>query len=104
MARRKTSKPRRQESDLSDMSRFPPRKSHLQRVEDARHYAEADKSDPFAFMRAMNHMKSGFTSFTRDGKDAYYQAEPVLETRRIVRPDGSVLQWEATVYKNRARP
>lgn len=91
---------------LLDKFRTEKRPSYTarERFEQARQYADADRSDPFAMMRAVNHMKNGICSFTPDGKDGFYQAEVEYEDREIQRANGSWLRWKAPIYKNRARP
>ena len=53
-------------------------------------YAQADRSDPFAYNRAMSHIDSGVAGFTheKDGtrKDAFYKADASRENR--VLPEG----------------
>lgn len=61
----------------------------------ARLYAFADKSDPFAYSRAVTHIRSGLAL----GDDGY-SAEPTKETRQL--PDGT--SYQATVYHNVRRP
>lgn len=74
-------------------------------LEGARNYAAADNSDPFALSRAMTHLRNGIASLDNArGEDAFYSAEPYLETRQIALPQGGVLEWQATAYKNRVRP
>ena len=69
-------------------------------IDGARAYAAADRSDPFAFNRAMSHMKNGISSVGARGEDAFYKAEPYQETRYL--PDGR--EYLVTVYKNIQRP
>lgn len=74
-------------------------------LEGARNYAAADNSDPFALARAMTHLRNGIASLSNErGEDAFYSAEPYLETRQIALPQGGVLEWQATAYRNRIRP
>lgn len=73
--------------------------------EQARLYALADKSDPFAYNRAMSHLASGisttFRGYGQDAdKEAFYSAEEATETRLL--PDGR--EYQATVYRNMVRP
>lgn len=42
-------------------------------------YAAAEKSDPFAFLRALSHMASGICNPTDEGKDGHYDADEVAE-------------------------
>lgn len=67
----------------------------------AKRYAEADKSDPFAFSRAMTHLKNGIAQYAlKDGSSAFYDAEEAHEIRRL--PDGT--EYRATIHKNMVRP
>lgn len=67
--------------------------------EGARNYALAEKSDPFAFARAMSHTLNGIANI-HNGEDAFYQADPYQETR--VLPDGR--EYNVTAYRNVKRP
>lgn len=69
-------------------------------LEGAKNYALADKSDPFAFNRAMTHVGNRIAGRTPNGEDAFYTAEPASETRQL--PDGR--EYQVTVYHNMARP
>jgi hypothetical protein len=70
-------------------------------IEAAKRYAAADPSDPFAFSRCMTHLSTGVSSYsTASGEQAYYDADPALETRRL--PDGT--EYTHPVYRNRVRP
>ena len=72
----------------------------------ARRYAAANKSDPFAYSRAMSHLKHGVASFIRGHSDpahgldwndsAFYDAQPVAETRKTA--DGA--EYTITTYRN----
>jgi hypothetical protein len=73
---------------------------HNSRVDAAKRYALADKSDPFAFSRAMSHMKNGVCGFLNNGQDAFYTADPIQVTRTL--PDGT--KYAAVEYVNRVRP
>lgn len=77
-------------------------KQRARMVEGAKRYALADKSDPFAFDRAMSHLDSGVAGIGLAGADAFYDAEPIQETREIVTPVG-VSQYAVTVYHNMRR-
>ena len=69
--------------------------------EAAKRYAEANKSDPFAYRRAKAHLLNNVASYAnQQGQAAYYDAEPFTETR--VLPDGT--EYPATVYRNIIRP
>lgn len=70
----------------------------------ARNYALADRSDPFAYSRAMSHLKSGiagyrFDEITGERSNAYYDASPRIETRKA-----SDVEYHATTYDNVKRP
>lgn len=46
-------------------------------IEGAIRYAQADRSDPFSFSRAMSEIKRGLCrGFSKDGKGYGYDAEP----------------------------
>ena len=84
------------------------KKSHSQRAEDARTYAAADKSDPFAFARAMAHMKNGICGFNQNGQDAFYSADEQQETRHLekINDQGQkyLEEYQVPAYRNRVRP
>ena len=68
-------------------------------------YAKSDPSDPFALARAKAHIRSGVASYSdKNGQSAFYSAEEHTETRRIEFPNGRVLEWQATIYRNVVRP
>lgn len=73
----------------------------MRQVEAAKRYAASDRSDPFAYARAMTHLQNGICR-TPDSQHqaAIYDAEPFEETR--VLPDGR--EYHATVYRNVVRP
>lgn len=58
-------------------------------------YAKANKSDPFAYSRAMTHLNNGLAT-----ADASYEAEPFEVERKAV--NGTT--YTATEYKNVRRP
>lgn len=78
-------------------------------IQGARRYAQADKSDPFAFSRAISHINSGVArpSFDQNGHrhDAHYDAQEAQEKRTSSRPfsDGST-EYTVTVYRDMKRP
>lgn len=77
------------------------RMSRMSRMIDgAKHYAAADKSDPFALGRAMSHVQSGICGVNQDGSDAMYSADPYQEER--ITQDGK--PYSITVYRNIRRP
>jgi hypothetical protein len=76
-------------------------------IEQAKLYALADNSDPFAYRRARTHLMNGVACYANaNGEEAYYSAEPYLETRRLPDlPNGKPgEEYQATVYRNRFRP
>jgi hypothetical protein len=80
---------------------------HERYVEAAKRYAAADRSDPFAFSRAMTHINNGVASALGDGRDAAYDATETTETRRL--PDGLKFmdgsnEWNVPAYRNMVRP
>jgi len=58
----------------------------------AKRYAAAEPSDPFAYQRALAHLRSGVASYAAsEGKPAYYDAEEYRDGgklcyRNVVRP------------------
>lgn len=71
-------------------------------VEGARHYAAADKNDPFALARAMTHIRVGICTPNQAGEDASYNAEPYTVQRPHPLNPGTT--FPATEWKNRVRP
>ena len=65
-------------------------------IEGAARYAAAEKSDPFAFARAMTHLNQGLGGYDQNGAEAAFDATPEIETRHL--PDGR--PYDATVYRN----
>lgn len=63
-------------------------------------YAASDKSDPFAFSRAVSHTLSGVASIDGD-RDNFYSAERYAE-QRVLPTTGETYAVEA--YKNATRP
>jgi len=96
------------ESRSAPLVNRTPRETHdeirarirLRQIEGAKRYADADRSDPFAFSRAMTHIRAGITRPNNDGQAAEYDAEPFSEQRRT--PTGE--SYTATVYRNVVRP
>ena len=80
-----------------------PRSIEEQFIADARLYADADKSDPFAFSRAMSHMKVGIGRI--DGSRYFARATTEQRTleRGMVFSDGSNT-YPVTVYRDVQRP
>ena len=78
---------------------------HARMIEGAQRFAQANKSDPFAYGRAVAHINSGVAQWARqDGMPAFYDAHEVAEERSLVRSDGSVMRWTATAYRNQICP
>ena len=70
-------------------------------LQGAMNYAMADKSDPFAFSRAMTHTMNGVANYSDShGQSQYYEAERYMETRKL--PDGR--EYKVPAYKNIKRP
>lgn len=69
-------------------------------LEGAANYAAGDRSDPFAYARAMTHIRTGIVGYTAQGEEAFYAADPAQEIRTL--PDGR--EYSATVYRNMKRP
>ena len=75
--------------------------------EQAKLYALADSSDPFAYRRAVTHLNNDVASYANaKGEPAFYSAEPYQEVRKLPdSPDGKPgAEYLATVYRNRFRP
>lgn len=78
--------------------------SYKRMVKGAARYAAADRSDPFAFARAIAHIHSGVASLGHDdGGPAYYNAEETAAERTVVL-DGRAITYPVTEYKNIQRP
>ena len=70
-------------------------------LQGAMNYAMADRSDPFAFSRAMTHTLNGVANYSDShGQSQHYEAECYMETRKL--PDGR--QYQVTQYRNMKRP
>lgn len=75
-------------------------KHSLARYEDAQRYADSDKSDPFAYARAVCHMNNGVAGFKQDGQEAFYSAE-AIETEK----EGfNGVKYKGVDYIKRSRP
>lgn len=71
------------------------------RIDAAKRYAAAERSDPFAFRRAMTHLQNNVAGFfDGNGKETFYNADEFVENRSL--PDGR--EYQVTVYKNIVRP
>lgn len=84
--------------------------TYLQRaLRGAVDYAKADRSDPFAFSRAMTHLQVGVCNprFHGTRVDCLYEAESVIETRQLRKgvsfSDGSN-KYLVQGHKNMVRP
>lgn len=73
----------------------------------ARIYAKADRSDPFAFNRAMTHINNGICEpFVDDHgttHEAGYDAEAFQESRSVW-IDGQKVEYHVVAYRNLNRP
>jgi hypothetical protein len=77
------------------------REKSFDRIDAIYRYAAADKSDPFAFNRAMSHLRNGICEGRNDaGELLTYNAEETYEER--VTAAGA--KYRVTVYKNCVRP
>jgi hypothetical protein len=70
--------------------------------EAAKRYAEADRTDPFAYARAMAHIRNGIADVDSDG-NPHYDATEVKEQQQL--PPGITLSngdtsFEVTRYRN----
>jgi len=80
-------------------------------LQGARVYAMADRSDPFAFDRAMTHVSLGIAdvgfSANNDPSDRFYQAEQIVEERTlhggVTFSDGSK-KFSVLGFRNMKRP
>lgn len=82
-------------------------KHSLARYEAAQRYADSDKSDPFAYARAVAHMNNGIAGFKQDGSEAFYSAEEIV-TQEVL-PDGQKFSdgthiYNGVGYIKRSRP
>jgi hypothetical protein len=70
------------------------------KIDGAQRYAAAEKSDPFAFSRAMTHIRNDICRTRPDGEAADYDAEMASEMRKL--PDGT--EYQVSVYRSLKRP
>jgi hypothetical protein len=70
------------------------------RLAGCQRYAEANRSDPFAYNRAMSHLRNGICGFNNNGEEAFYDATRDVEERTA--PDGT--KYQVPVYRNVIRP
>ena len=93
-----------QEISQSLTARLQDRKEaqRLQQLRNARNYADNDKSDPFAFARAVTHINNGISD-----PDRGYEAEKVRTTVHLAEgehfSDGTDV-FEGVRYNNIKRP
>lgn len=76
-------------------------RSYDRMIEQAKHYAAFDKSDPFAFARCKAHISNGIADNER-----HYEAEQAQETRKLdhgIFSDGSN-EYHVTGYRSIKRP
>lgn len=75
------------------------------RIHDAAiRYARSEKSDPFAYARAVAHAKVGVSSVNNNQqKGAYYDAEQTIEHREYVH-EGRTVKYTVPAYINVVRP
>lgn len=87
-------------------------KHRVRMIGGALRYAAADRTDPFAFRRAMAHIDNGVASMGRPenkeyaiaaGSRAMYDAAMVMEPRSYVR-DGETINYDVVRWQNMKRP
>ena len=84
-----------------------PRQQRERILAGAARYAAMDRSDPFAYSRAISHAKNGVSSIhVKDGKDVdhFYDAEKVIVMRKIKKSDGEIEVYPTEEYHNGKRP
>lgn len=80
-------------------------KLDLRMLEGAKNYAAADRSDPFAFARAIAHIKNGVASINNANQNAgYYNAEPYKGKREIVQNGVVIGEVDTILYRTIVRP
>lgn len=75
----------------------------------ARRYAAADRTDPFAYRRAVTHIKSGVAQFAVSDDQgnlipAYYDAQGYQEKRSYTKTNGELVEYAVPAWKNMIRP
>lgn len=75
----------------------------------ARRYAAADRTDPFAYRRAVTHIKNGVAQFSTTDKDGsliacYYDAQGYQEKRSYTKSNGELVEYAVPAWKNMIRP
>lgn len=82
-----------------------PRQLYIARqLEQAKLFAKADRSDPFAYARARTHILNGLAMPKQDGSPGGYNADEIHTKHTLVRGDGSILEYTKEDYINRQRP
>ncbi len=82
-------------------------------LDGAHRYAASDRSDPFAFARALTHLQNGVASMSRRasnaeygldaGAKAYYDADRYMEERKILAGERTLVAV-LPAYRNVVRP
>lgn len=73
----------------------------IQRMRDgAKLYAKADRSDPFAYARAITHILSDICGYNEKGEEAFYNALEYPETRKTEWGE----KYIVPAYRNMVRP
>lgn len=76
-------------------------------IEGAVRYAAADRSDPFAYNRAMSHSHNGVASRRANEKDdrhGHYDADRVIVEKTFTNTRGEAETYKAEEYQNRVCP
>ena len=76
-------------------------------TEAAKRYADADRSDPFTFARAMTHIRTGIVGFKDRGGEAIYSADEHMETRQLpagMKFSNGDTEYQVRAYRNITRP
>ena len=74
-------------------------KDRARRISGAVRYAAANKSDPFAYARAMTHVNNGIAGPNVRHERLEYDAEAMTEMRKL--PDG--IEYQAEIFRNVTR-
>ena len=69
-------------------------------LQGAKNYAASDRSDPFAFARALAHIENGICGILQDGSDAFYSADQT--SVQMATATGE--EYTAIAWKNLRRP
>lgn len=70
------------------------------RIDAAKRYAAADRTDPWTLPRIEAHMRNSICGFIENGLDAFYSADEYIEERVTVTGQ----TFPVTVYRNIVRP